>query len=273
MIFLALYDSRGQCQRVAKANSRRVATQFESFGFIEVDRQEFNRCSLLADEISIRDLTGIGQAQQLLVQVSGSVATQVNVQTDTIRLERLRNRIEDRLQAITQSYIDGDVVIETWYRQMLDTINGGNLAATVLAKGGYNNLDQFDLLAIENDNATQISFLNRFRRVLIELSPKQSIARARQYSNSTTARYWTAHTRALGLPFLPAMPGVRTDCGSNCKCNWNIIELPGLGNWDCQWRISAVESCDTCLMRQRTFDPLEIRNGVVQPFNPNGIYA
>ena len=272
MIFLVLYDPRGQCQRVARVASRRVAGQFEALGFVEVDRQEFNRCALLAEEVNAGDLLRIGQAQQLLAQASVNVATRVNVEADTVRLERLRNRVEDKLQGITQAFINGEIVIETWYRQMLDAINGGNLAATVLAKGGYNNLDSVDLLEVERDNATQLSFLNRFRRVLTELSPAQSVARARSYSNSTTARYWTAHTRALGLPRLPAMPGVRTICGSNCKCNWNIIELPGLGNWNCQWRLSATESCDTCLVRQRTFDPLAVRNGVIVPFNPNGIY-
>ena len=80
-----------------------------------------------------------------------------------------------------------------------------------------------------------------------------------------------AYSLAQGL-ILPAMPGVRTSCHSNCKCNWDIRKLEGEGNWDCHWRISAVESCDECLQRQRVFNPLQVRNFIVQPFDPGGIY-
>jgi hypothetical protein len=269
MIYLALYDNRGQCLRVAQLQTEAQSQAYLDAGFVVVDETEFNRCAALVEESDTQDLERIMGARQALFTTE---QRQRPPQLDARELGRLQNRQVAQYERVTQEYIDGEITINRWERLFMDLINAGLGAASILGVGGLQYIDAVERQRIETEAQTQIGYLKRFKRDIETLSPAQTINRAKSYANATTARYWTAHTRALGLPQLPAMPGVRTTCQSNCKCNWNIIELPGNGNWDLQWRISATESCEECLMRQRTFDPLQIRNGVVQPFNPNGIY-
>lgn len=273
MIFLVLYDQRGQCQRVASTDNANIAQQFINAGFVEVTEAEYQRCAELVDGATLADLPRLQQARQFLQSVGGTTtATRVNVQTNEEALTRLRQQQANRLSQITVDYLASEISQARWFRLMTDAIVRGNTAATGIAIGGLVNLTRELQQDIERDNEIQLGYLSKFRRELDGLSNKQAIQRSSLYAGAITSRYWTAHTRALGLPQLPAMPGVRTSCMSNCKCNWNIIPLPGEGNWDCQWRVSAVEHCEECLRRQDIFNPLEIRNGVIQPFNPNGIY-
>lgn len=253
---LVLYDSRGQCQAVALTDN---PTPFLQAGFVEVELAEYQRCALLVDRATESDLTRISTARQVLTQTQAP--TRQRVQLNLRGLERLQARQTSQYESITQSYLDGDLTQAQWYRQFVDLINSGLVASSALGVGGIGYLTRDDFQQIEQDSAIQIDYVNRFRRDIDNHSQPMALNRAKMYANATTSRYWTAHTRALGLPLLPAMPGVRTSCGSNCKCNWNIIELPGQGNWDCQWRVAAVEHCEECLRRQRTFNPLEIRNG------------
>lgn len=273
MIFLVLYDTRGQCIRVAQAADAREAQAFLNVGFVEVDASEYERCATLVAQADFGDLLMLTRARQVLTTAT-QTPDQVPMRTepDVRGLERLQKVLRTALRAIAQQYVDGTLSEAQWYRRTVDLVNGGITAATILGKGGFSRLTREDTQAIEAESQVQTDYLNRFRRDLPTLSPAMAVNRVGLYANATTNRYWTAHTRAVGLPLLPAMPGVRTECGSHCKCNWQIIPLAGQGNWNLYWRLSAVESCETCIRRQRVFNPLQIRNGVVQPFNPGGIY-
>ncbi len=274
MIFLILYDTLGQCLRVASTDSQQVADQFLASGFVEVSQDEYDNCAQLVEPATLSDLDQLNQANALISQGTTAPAQPIQgVRLNLPALRRLQAIQRIRYRDITQQYLDKVITIEQWDRSFLDSINAGNIAATSLAKGGLANLNQEDYRLIQRDNRTQSGYLRRFKRDIDTLTPATALNRATLYTGATTSRYWTAHTRAIGLPLLPAMPGVRTSCGSNCNCNWNIIQLAGLGDWDCQWRVSKSEHCPECLMRQRTFNPLRIRNGIVQPFNPNGLYG
>ncbi len=272
MIYLVLYDQRGQCQRVARVNSREQASAYISIGFVEVDSDEYERCALIVPEATQAELNNLQTATALLTRIGSTTAQRIIVPaSNTQALDRLIERQRTKLQSITDRYLDTRINERQWFRQIVNAINAGNIAASALAVGGIDNLSQDDQQAIERENERQIAYLNRFRRNLSILSPAEIRNRSGLYAGAITTRYWTAHTRAQGL-VLPAMPGVRTSCHSNCKCNWDIRKLSGDGNWDCYWRISAVESCPECLQRQRVFNPLQVRNFIVQPFNPSGIY-
>ena len=229
MIFLALYDERGQCQRIARTNNRSDANQFLTAGFVEVSREEYERCEAIAQPATIDELSRLQQARQLAQQIRQAQPQRLQVQLNLDALERLRERQSDYYRDITQQRLDGDISPERWERLFIDRIIAGNTAATAIGKGGITTLNAEDVQLIERDNQTQLDYLNRYKRDFDNLSPATALNRATLYSGAVTSRYWTAHTRALGLPLLPAMPGVRTTCGSNCKCNWNIIELPGDG--------------------------------------------
>jgi hypothetical protein len=127
--------------------------------------------------------------------------------------------------------------------------------------------------AIERANEVQISYLNGFRRAIVGMTAAGVIARAALYAGAITGLFYATVSRVLGLPDLPAQPGVLTSCLTHCHCRWDIVTLAGNGNWDCYWIIDrAVENCPECIRRSEEFNPLQIRNGIIQPFNPIGIY-
>lgn len=273
MIYLVLYDSRGQCQYVATA-SILDAPAFVQAGFTQVDQAEYERCAELVDTATRDDLPRINQARQLVQQIGtqGNIVRIVEPNLDA--LERLTNQQVARFQTLTQQRIDGDLTESRWYREMGNTINAGNIAASAIAKGGIQYLDSQDYQQIEQDNEIHYGYLTKYRREFTDLSSAQVLDRSGLYGGAVTGRYWKAFTKSLGMPPLPAMPSILCTCKNRCKCHWNFIQLPGQGNWDCQWRVTEnVIHCDECSQRQRTFNPLQIRNGIVQPFNPNGIYA
>jgi hypothetical protein len=136
-------------------------------------------------------------------------------------------------------------------------------------------MDTTDKQEAERINEVQIAYLIQFRRALEAgaLSIREALRRAAMYAGIITTVYWLTHTRAIGLPQLPAMPGVRTSCLSNCLCSWRITELAGNGNWDCDWMLQPADHCPQCLRRNQVFSPLRIRRGIIQPFNPIGLYT
>ena len=275
--FLVLYDRRGQCQRVAIAENEADLLAFESAGFVIVSHSEYDRCAGLAATAERDTLPTLVAAAGILVAANAATApvAMLTVPANRTTLNNLQATLDTRLQTTTQRYLSGNISISQWNRQMTDIVNQGNIAARQVAVGGVRNLTRVDIRAIERANEVQAQFLNRFRRELEagNLSDKQAIARARMYKGSTTPVFEDGRTAAMGLPPLPAQPAVRTSCHSNCLCHWDINPLDGLGNWDCWWVLARAEHCEQCLNREAAFSPLQIRNGIIQPFNAIGIYT
>lgn len=275
MTFLVLYDRRQQPQRTAIANNEAELQRYLDAGFVIVTASEYNRVSALVPQSSLDELPSLLAATALLAQIQQQqrqIASLPNV--DTKALERLQNRLKAEYQRITQEFTNGKLTPEQWYRQMIDLINRGNIAASALAVGGTQNLSAQDLQAIERANEVQASYLNGFRRALEGMSAAAMIARAALYAGSITALFWLIASRAMGLPELPAQPGVLTSCHMHCGCGWRIVPLAGDGNYDCTWVVdAALENCPECLRRAEEFNPLQIRGGIIQPFNPVGLYT
>ena len=86
MIFLALYDQRGQCQRVAQATPDN-AQAFLDAGFIEVSQDEYERCAQLVPIATQADLGNLQTATALLSRIDQQATRQIiSVQTDTLSL-------------------------------------------------------------------------------------------------------------------------------------------------------------------------------------------
>jgi len=114
----------------------------------------------------------------------------------------------------------------------------------------------------------QRDFLDGFRGDVEGMSPEAIKRRARMYIGSGQATMQEAATTRLGMPLLPAYPKDGTsDCLNNCRCWWDIQSLEGNGNWDCIWTLRPAEHCPTCEARARAWSPIQIRNGVIQPFD------
>jgi hypothetical protein len=274
MTFLVFYDKRGQAQRVATANNEADVARYLDAGFVTVAQSEYNRAASLVPVATVDELPSLIAATALLAQIQTQQRTIAQLDTvNTEALERLQARLKADYQRITSDFQNGTITIDQWYRQMVDLSNRANIAVTALAVGGVRNLTADDLQAIERANETQSSYLNGFRREMGALSTLAAIARAALYAGALSALFWAATSRMLGLPELPAQPGVLTSCTSQCKCHWSIKKLDGDGNWDCRWILAIAEHCPECVARSDAFDPLQIRGGIIQPFNPAGIYT
>lgn len=277
MRYFVLYDDVGTAQRIAQTARANEAQQFLDAGFVEVDEATYNALADTTERAFIRDLALLAGAGELLRNLANAIrqpTPQAPQRNDAI-VQRIEQRFASRAQTITQSYYDGEISLDAWYRQMARAINANITASRGVAVGGLDNLTAQDLQAIELQTDEELRYLNRFRRDIESgsVSQAQALARAQQYGGSGFITYERGLQDLIGLPLLPAQPKVRTECRRNCKCSWDIQQLEGNDNWDCYWRLSPAEHCDTCLTRARTFNPLRIRNGIIQPFNPRGIYA
>lgn len=172
------------------------------------------------------------------------------------RLTRLIQASTDSLEA---QYPAG---VEAWQQELARQIARYS-AASFMVGAGDTTLAPQGRTAVVTDLATQLHFLDRFA---VEVQDEQAWqkgwnSRAAMYASSIQTPYWRGATRMLPLP---AMPGDgTTPCLVNCKCSWDLQELDGDGNYDCYWRLSAVEHCQQCRQRAVDWSPLEIREGVV----------
>lgn len=275
---LGLYDRRGQLQRVALARGDDEYQQYIDAGFVEISESEYNRGTAIAEPVKTRDLALLATAGALLNTIQSQEAQgarlPANYQPPREMLKTVQTNADAELRTITQDYLDGRISIDQWQRRMTDTINQSNLAGRALSVNGTDNLTRADLRAVERANETQAQYLAAFRRELEagNLSNAQALARSSLYSTSSTPIFENGYTEAIGLPPLPATPGVGSACRSNCLCSWRIEPLEGNGNWDCYWVLSKAEHCQNCIARSFSFNPLQIRNGIIQPYNPTGLF-
>lgn len=278
MRYFVLYDERGQAQRIAETRSANEALQYLSADFTEVDEQTYRALVGIADPATIADLALLTAAATALTQILGRRGQQQQApipDQNRSQFTRMQQALEREFDTITDDYLNERINIDQWQRRMQDAVNKGNLASRIAGKNGVSNMTQADLDRVQRANQIQAEYIARFRRRLRngEYTPAEAMRIARMYSGSLTPVFEEAITDSLGLPTLPAYPAVRTSCMTNCKCSWDIRQLAGNGNFDCFWRLAPAEHCDECLARSRAFNPLRIRGGVIQPFNPVGIYV
>lgn len=173
-----------------------------------------------------------------------------------VRLTRL---IQASTDALEQQYPSG---VTDWQQELSRQLARYS-AASFMVGSGTPQLSDAGRTAVVIDLATQLRFLERFAVEVQDGKEWQKgwNSRAAMYASSIQTPYWRGATRMLPLP---AMPGDgTTPCLVNCKCSWDLQELEGDGNYDCYWRMGAVEHCQICRQRAVDWAPLEIRKGVV----------
>lgn len=163
-----------------------------------------------------------------------------------------------------------------FHARMSLEIRNLHTSQAVAGAGGWGAMDANQFAKLEARITKQINYLDNWVAQLMNqevLSEAQIAYRASLYSGASTETFEAAKATSYGMPELPTHPADQTECRTNCKCRWEIVKLAGVGNWDCYWRRSPVESCINCLAREAAFNPLKIREGKILPFPEKDLYA
>lgn len=156
----------------------------------------------------------------------------------------------------------GRVTVEQWQQQFSDYLKQYHIAAFIVGQNGNPALSSPVRQWLGKTVEAQIGYLKNFAT---EIQDEAQFklgwnARAALYAQGIGQSYWKGATKMLPLP---AMPRDGTSpCLGHCDCSWVIVQLDGDGNYDCYWRLGAVERhCQTCPQRATDWAPLKIRGG------------
>lgn len=279
-VYLAFYDRAGNPQKVAIAETLVALNRYLDAGFIEISAEEYERLSKTLDNVDLDELILLASALALLAGLTQRQQPIRNLPDYTAQLSRLQAVFNADAETLARQLASGEISLADWRNGMSRNISRQHLAGRILSVNGAQNLTEADRLAVQNAVQRELLYLNQFEAELAArqangtLTPEYVAARSRLYSGAVRETYEQGRQFALGMPPLPAQPTVRTLCQRNCKCQWRIVTLQGNGNWNCYWDLGVAEHCETCIARARTFNPLQIRNGIIQPYQIQGrIYA
>lgn len=280
--YLIFYDNRNRPQRKAETRSSSELQAFLDAGFIEVDKDVYDSVSSRIQRTRMGDLARtVGILAGLASVVSRRAPT--DVQKNRAMLLSGQAQFNQTIDGLSQRLVDGTIDTDKWFAEFMTANRRVQLQAASASVGGQGNLGVQQLQVAQARLEEQRRYAEGFRDRLQDIidSPDLSLrlkpirSTSRMYGTSSNATYEVGFQLAIGIPALPAQPGVRTKCLSNCKCRWVARKLEGNGNWDFFWRLAPAEHCETCLARARLFSPLQIRNGrIIMPAGSTSqIYA
>lgn len=186
-----------------------------------------------------------------------------------------------RVTAISKALDIGKISVGDWLRAMLVEVDFVIFTAVQLGRGGTDKLTDADLLYIRRVTADQRTYLRKWAEQIgaaiaigVVVSAASLLTRALKYAQTAQSFLMVAYTLAMGMPLLPAYPKDWTsECKSGDRCRW-IIKKVGPNSWDCYWEIDfGAESCITCVNRWETWYPLKIVDGVIESYDPTGLFV
>lgn len=224
------------------------------------------------------------RARELFTNIFYRVTTphlETTPRIDKSGLERYLNHFNSRADDLADKLGNGDITVREWRTAMQTEVERLQTTSYVIGRGGIDQMSREDMDAIRREIQNQMNYLDHWAA---ELQPqveshmgtllpddvKKLKDRAHMYAGSANATLTQATVTRLGMPPLPFRPGVGSQCLTNCKCDWDFELLDGDGNWNAYWRRHVDDSCDQCIAREKACNPLEIRDGVVQPFDEAG---
>lgn len=171
------------------------------------------------------------------------------------------------LRALTQRREDDSINTSAWEHAFGQTLSQYHLAAYSHGSGiPVQKLLPEDLNLVQTVVNKQLKYLKGYSKAWNEGRykdrPEVALHRTNMYADATLGTWWMGHTR--GWP-LPAYPGDgTTQCKTNCRCSWDVVELPGEGNANAIWLLGPADHCQTCMQRSEDWAPLQIRGGELQ---------
>jgi len=179
--------------------------------------------------------------------------------------ERMAGAVQQYYDVVDQFGADSTQAMIAASAARLDlerAVRVNHVDAAVIGAGGDLSTDAKSVL--NEIIGTDTYYVERFADDLPKLSREQALVRANMYVS--TQRNTITDITSLELPTLPIYPkDSRLICEWHCKCDLDIRFLFGKGNFDVYWRLDPLgqEHCDDCIRLAATWDPLQIRGGVI----------
>ena len=159
---------------------------------------------------------------------------------------------------LANDLLNGDINVQQWTLNFRERLKTTYVNQYMVGRGGVNNMTQADWGRIGRQLRDQYSYMNQFAAQIArgDLTTAQIEARMKLYFNSATQMFERGQAASSGV-VLPQYPGDgRTQCRTNCKCNWEIIEDDT--KYNCYWRLNPAEHCPDCLENRRRWNPLVV---------------
>lgn len=189
-------------------------------------------------------------------------------------LERYQKSFKQQMLRLKDQLTSGTITYAIWRARVETELRALHLFAAQLAVGGIDKLTPQDKDRLELIVDKQLAYFRAFAAQEQPPSPsKIPLSRLNLYAGSGRSTYYRFYADSLGLPELPAYPADgSTLCVANDLCDWIFVKLDGDGNWNCFWTLRTDEHCPTCLKRAVIWNPLQVRAGIVQPFDATGLF-
>jgi hypothetical protein len=197
--------------------------------------------------------------------------------------ERYKAQVRTTLAALVAALLAARITVREYERAMLELIRQSHTLAYAIARGGLDLLDDADRAAITARVNGQAGFLRAWVASLAltggvlllagrPVSEARMLARAEMYLEAAKANLFAGAAARLGIDRLPAHPGDGTTrCRIYCHCSWRIEQLAER-DFDAYWLLGLAEHCEHCPRRAIAWSPLQIRNGVLQPYLRIGLF-
>jgi hypothetical protein len=170
--------------------------------------------------------------------------------------DQFASEMEAKGRASTEKLAEGTRTLAQWEAEQRKTIKQTYIDQYVMGKGGRSRMTPSDWGRVGQMLRGQYAFLQGFAADLAAgaLTPAQAAARGALYYASSVQAYEAGHGAAWGIS-LPALPGDGTsECKSNCKCLWVIVETETAT--EATWQTKPAEHCPTCVGRAAEWNPL-----------------
>lgn len=224
-----------------------------------------------SDLIAIATLTGLVGAAATLAQPRRQTLPRI----DSRALRGVFDRTQGTFDTLADQLAAGEITLDEWRDSMGRELTRLHVNAGRIGAGGQRNEGLQRLIAEQVQR--QRDYLDRWAGQLAGQEQHSAAGikqRASLYTKAANATLQQARTVSIGLPLLPAYPGdASTECLGNCYCSWQIFQLSGSGNYDCYWRLRPADHCDQCVARATRWSPIEVRGGVLQPYDRTGAFA
>lgn len=191
---------------------------------------------------------------------------------NTGNLAAYLNYYNEKVAFLSRNLSRGNITVDEWRREMRAQVRNLHMTGAVIGRGGVDNLDAATLRAVDRKVQEQDNYLETWAR---ELETKAAAGdtldesaisrRAGMYGTSVSSTVYENNIAAIGVPGLPQYPGDgHTQCLTKCRCSLKVDKLRGDGNWNIYWQLGKAEHCDDCVSLSRRWNPLKIRDGIIQ---------